>query len=216
MAETNQQGNPPSSFWTADHDFMNSQPEPLITPHPEVFCGGHGSSFLFGADRPPCAPCMPDDFNLRSSGPDVPTQRSQIHDDLWMEDYGGRGQVDFSGWTGRAGWVGGVVRRVNDEQTQRAQTNFGSPFKVDSKFRRSPILQQPAGRFLSTYPTVQRPDSHHASSGLSHALPWGRDQTSNLSSTGTTVSAHYGSRCWTGQERKRSSQVAGVCRAGES
>lgn len=205
------------------------QPEPLSNPHPELFCGDNNTSFLFGADGTLCDPhAMVQDgktdfrLDLGSSfgDPDVHVQRSWTSSDPWKEEYGGTGQVEFSGWRGRAGVAGGVVQRVNDEWTQSAQAKLDSPFKLDSMFRCSPILQQPANSCMSTYSTVQHPDSHHISSSLNpptEVMLWGRGHSSNLTGTGgtATASANYGSKCWIGQERKRSGEAEGVVGAGE-
>lgn len=230
ITETNQQTSPPSSLWTttADPEPMNSdpQPEPPINPHPELFCGDHNTSFLFGADRSFCEPDLMvqdgnTDFRLDLSSsfgsPDVYLQRSWTSSDPWKEE--DREGVKFSGWRGRAGAAGRVVARVNDEW---APTRLDSPFKLDSTFSYSPILQQPDNsqqttRYSTVHCDLQYPDSHHISYSPPEAMLWGRGQSSVdcLTNSGETVSVNYGSKCWTGQERKRRGEVAGLVGTGE-
>nr|XP_033475528.1 protein shortage in chiasmata 1 ortholog [Epinephelus lanceolatus] len=241
ITETHQQTSHPNSPWvTWDPEHLNSQPKLFISPHPELFRGDQNTSFLFGAD---CSFCEPDpdsmvqegntDFRLDLSSsfgsPEVHLQRSCS--DPWKEEDRGTGEVKFSGWGGRAGAAGRVVGRVNDEWTPRAtnkQTHsympgvlLNSPFKLDSTFSYSPILQQPTNSQMSTYATVysdlQHPDSHHVSHDLSahtEVMLWGQGQSSNNSLTNsgetTKVSAIYGSKCWIGQERKRRGEAAGL------
>ena len=161
------------------------------------------------------------DFRLDLSSsfrkPDVHREWSWTSSDPWKEEDRGRDEVKPSGWTGRAGAVGGVVERVKDGWTP---TKLNSPFKLDSTFCYSPILQQPADSHVSTYAIVQHPDSHHISYDLSppaEVTLWDRGQSSSygLTSGGTTVSANYGPKCWIGQERKRSGEAAGLVGAGE-
>ncbi|XP_070759887.1 protein shortage in chiasmata 1 ortholog [Enoplosus armatus] len=230
IAETNQ---PSPWTTTAAHKHMNSdsQPKPPINPHPDLFCSDHNTSFLFGANRSFCEP-DPDsmvqdgntDFRLDLSSsfgsPDVHVQKSWTSRDPWREEDRGREEVMFSGWRGRAGAVGRVVERVNDEWAQSAPTKLHSPFKLDCTFSYSPILQQqPANSQM--YSTVcsdlQHPDSHHVSYSLSppaEALLWGRGQSSNDCLTDSREmlpsSANYGSKCWIGQERKRRGEAAGL------
>ncbi|XP_031705240.1 protein shortage in chiasmata 1 ortholog [Anarrhichthys ocellatus] len=231
--------NPPNSPWTTTAD---PQQEAPIHPHPELFRSDPNTSFLFGADRSFSEPdpdsMVPEgntDFRLDLSSsfgsPDVPLQRSWTSSDPWREEDGGREEVTFSGWRRRAGAVGRVVGRANDEWTRRAPSNLGvdarggvqldGPFQLDSAFSSSHILQQPANSQTSTHSAVygdlQHPDVHHRISyGLSpptEVTLWGRGQNGNdclTSSRETTVSAKYGSRCWIGQERKRSGEAAGL------
>ncbi|XP_068577022.1 protein shortage in chiasmata 1 ortholog [Cebidichthys violaceus] len=231
--------NPPNSPWTTTTTVDPEQEAPIHT-HPELFRSDHDASFLFGADRSFSEP-DPDsmaqeenaDFRLDLSSsfgsPDVPLQRSWTSSDPWGEQDGGREEVTFSGWTRRAGAVGRVVRRASDEWTRGAPSNLGvdgvqldSPFKLDSTFSYSHILQQPADSQTSSHAAVygglQHPDVHHR---ISHRLSpptevalWGRGQSGDDCLTSSretpTVSASYGSRWWRGQERKRSGEAAGV------
>ncbi|XP_054467380.1 protein shortage in chiasmata 1 ortholog [Anoplopoma fimbria] len=245
ITETNQHTSPPNSPWTttAAPEYMNSdpQPEPPITPHPELFSSDHNTSFLFRADRsfsePDPDPMVQEgnaDFRLDLSSsfgsPDVPLQRSWTSSDPWREEDRGREEVTFSGWRRRAGAVGRVVGRVNDEWTPRAPTNLSadtrgvrmeSPFKLDSTFTYSHILQQPANSQISThsavYSDLQYPDINHISFSLSPPAEverWGRGQNSDeyltRSAEKTPISANYGSKCWIGQERKRRGEAAGL------
>ncbi|XP_075961127.1 protein shortage in chiasmata 1 ortholog [Anarhichas minor] len=230
-----------NSPWTTTAD---PQQEAPIHPHPELFRSDPNTSFLFGANRSfsepdpdSMAPEGNTDFRLDLSSsfgsPDVPLQRSWTSSDPWREEDGGREEVTFSGWRRRAGAVGRVVGRANDEWTRRAPSNLGvdtrggvqldSPFQLDSAFSSSHILQQPANSQTSTHSAVygdlQHPDVHHRISyGLSpptEVTLWGQGQngddclTSSRETT-ATVSANYGSRCWIGQERKRSGEAAGL------
>uniref|UniRef100_A0A8P4GRS3 Protein shortage in chiasmata 1 ortholog n=1 Tax=Dicentrarchus labrax TaxID=13489 RepID=A0A8P4GRS3_DICLA len=231
-SQTNQKNNPPNSPWTttADPKDMNPDPQPgrPIDPHPELFCSDHKSSFLFGADHSFCEPdSMVQDGNtdfrinlsFSSGSPDVHLQRSWTSSDPWKEEDRGRGE--FSDWRGRAGALGGVVERVKHEWTQRAPTKLDSPFKLDSTFSYSPIVQQPANSQTSTYSAAhsdpQRPHHNHISYSLSPptgVMLWGLGQSSNDCFTSTaetaTVSPNYGSKCWIGQERKRNGEAAGL------
>ncbi|XP_059192347.1 protein shortage in chiasmata 1 ortholog isoform X2 [Centropristis striata] len=243
VTETNQQTSPPNSPWipTAEPEYLDSDPQPElpISPHPELFCSDHDSSFLFGADRSFCE-LEPDtmvekgntDFTLdlssSFSSPDVHLQRSWTTTDWWKEE--DREEVKFPVWRPRAGAVGRVVGRINDEWRQKAPTNtntdtpgveLNSPFKLDSTFSYRPILQQPDNSQTSTYSTVysdlQHPDNQHISYSQSPSPEltlWSQGQSNNdcLSNSGetTSVSANFGSRCWIRQERKRSGEAAGV------
>ncbi|XP_032371378.1 protein shortage in chiasmata 1 ortholog isoform X1 [Etheostoma spectabile] len=243
ITETDQQSSPPNSSCTTtahpEHMNPDPQPEPPINPHPELFCSDHNTSFLFGADR---SFCQPDpgsvvqesntDFRLDLSSsfgsPDVHLQRSWNSRDPWQEEDRGREEVAFSGWRRRAGAVGRVVVRVNDEWAQKAPTNLyadtpgvhlDSPFKLDSAFSYSPVLQQPVNSQMSSYSTVytdlQHPENPHISYGPSpppKATPWSQNQSSLKclnNREATTFSTNYGSKCWIGQERKRRGEAAG-------
>ncbi|XP_078105996.1 protein shortage in chiasmata 1 ortholog [Sander vitreus] len=245
ITETNQQSSPPNSSWTTtahpEHMSPDPQPEPPINPHPELFCSDHNTSFLFGADRGFCEP-DPDsvaqegntDFRLDLSSsfgsPDVHLQSSWTSRDAWQEEDRGREEVAFSGWRRRAGAVGRVVGRVTDEWAQKAPTilnadtpgvHLDSPFKLDSAFSYSPVLQQPVNSQMSSYSTVytdsQRPDNPHISYGPSPPTPatlWSHSRSSfnclTNSREATAFSTNYGSKCWIGQERKRRGEAAGL------
>ncbi|KAM9360190.1 protein shortage in chiasmata 1 ortholog [Symphorus nematophorus] len=234
ITETNQLASLPNNTWTTTvgprHMTSDPQPEPPINPHPELFCHDHSTSFLFKADHSSCdLDLMLQDgstdlrLDLSSSfgSPDVPVQGSWTSSDLWKEDGRGTEEVKFSPWRGRAGAMGGIVERVNDEWTQRVPTKLDGPFKLDSTFSYSPILQQPANSHMSTHSTVysypQQTRSHRISFSLSpptEVMFQGRSQSSNDCHTNireaTTISAKYGSKCWIGQERKRSGEAAGL------
>ncbi|XP_040010710.1 protein shortage in chiasmata 1 ortholog isoform X2 [Xiphias gladius] len=218
-------------------------PQPPTNPQPEPFWSHHNTDFLFGAEGAEGSFCEQDpdstvqdgytDFRLDLScsfaSPDVYPQRSWTSGDPFREE-----EVKFSGWRSRAGAVGRVVRRVNNEWTLRPPPNLSgytndlyttddSPLTVDPPFRYSPVQQQlpdvNSQRF--TYSTVctdlQHMNGHHIPCGLSPPTGvtlWGRGQRSNdcLSDSGgmTTVSPKYGSKCWIGRERKRSGAAAGL------
>lgn len=163
------------------------------------------------------------DLSSSFGGPDGLLQRSWTHSDPLKEEDGGRGQVTFSGWRGRAGAVGGVVERVNDEWPQRAPAKLDGLFKMEPTFSYSPVLQQQANSHMSTvHRDLHHPDIHRISYSLSpptEVMPWGRGQSSKhyLTSTAetTAASATYGSKFWMGQERKRSGEAAGLVGTGE-
>lgn len=159
------------------------------------------------------------DLSSSFGGPDVPLQRSWTHTDPLKEEDRCRERVKLSGWIGRAGAVGEVVERVNNEWTQRAPAKLDSLFKLDPTFSYSPILQQQANGHMS--PAVHS-DLHcisYSPSPPTEVMLWGQGQSSNhcLTSTGetTALSAKYGSKFWMGQERKRSCEAAGLIGAGE-
>ncbi|XP_068994580.1 protein shortage in chiasmata 1 ortholog [Embiotoca jacksoni] len=221
ISESNQQTNPPNRprIHTGEREHTNSlQPEPL--------CSDHNFSFPFGAASAVGSSCEQEldskvldvnsDFRLDLScsfgSPDVDLQRSWTSNDPWRED------GKLPSWRGRAGAVGRVVGRVNDEWTRRAPSKdytsylhtADSPLKLDSTFSHSPVLQQPANGQIS-FSDPQHPRS--PPSPNTHIV-WGPGQSGNdwLSRSGSTtaVSANYGSRCRMGQERKRSGEAAGL------
>ncbi|XP_070820016.1 protein shortage in chiasmata 1 ortholog [Chaetodon trifascialis] len=218
ITETNQLTSPPNSPWTptAEPKHISSDPqlESSTNPHPELFCSDHNTSFMLGTDRSICDPdpMVQDgdtDFRLDLSssfgGPDVHLQSSWTHSDPWKGEDGGREQGKFSGWRDRAGAVGGVVERGNNEWTH-------TPAKLDSPLKLDPMFSH-----MSTCSTVH--SNLHRPDGLSPPTEvmrwgWGRGQSYNhcLSSSRETaaVSAQYGSKFWVGKERKRSSEAAGL------
>lgn len=163
------------------------------------------------------------DLSSSFRSPDVHLQRSWTSSDPWREGDRGREEVKLSGWRGRAGAAGAVVERVNDEW---APTKLRSPFRLDSTFSYGHVLPQPADSRASTYSTfhgdLQHPDGRRVSFRLSpptEVTLWGQGQSGNdcLASRRetTTLSANYGSKCWIGQERKRSGEAAGLAGTGE-
>uniref|UniRef100_UPI0037E8A9FC protein shortage in chiasmata 1 ortholog n=1 Tax=Semicossyphus pulcher TaxID=241346 RepID=UPI0037E8A9FC len=229
ITETNQQTSPTNNHWTTTvgpkHMTSDPLPETPINPHLDP----SDTSFLFGTDHSFCEP-DPDsnvqdettDFRLDLSSsfgsPEVHLQRVWAGRDPWREEERGGKEVEFSCWRTRAGAVGRVVERVNNEWTP---TKPESPFRLASTFSYSPVLQQPARSHLTTYSTVyngiQHPGSRCIPYGLSpspEVVMWGQGQSSDLyftnSAETTTVSANYGSKCWLGQERKRRGEAAGL------
>ncbi|XP_051807077.1 protein shortage in chiasmata 1 ortholog [Acanthochromis polyacanthus] len=222
--DTNQQRSQPISPWT--HNSSSEHMDPL---HPQQLPTDHHTSFLLetaSAEGSFCERAVQEDnsdFKLALScsfgSPDVSIQRSWTSGDPWREE----GQLP--GCRSRAGAVGRVVERVADEWRQWAPPNdcpsylhtADSPLKLTSTF--SPVLQQPASGHISTHPAVysdlQDPLHHHLSCSLSPSTDstWARGQSGNdcfFRSGGLTpVPAQYGSRCWIGQERKRSGEAAG-------
>ncbi|XP_056233081.1 protein shortage in chiasmata 1 ortholog isoform X2 [Seriola aureovittata] len=226
---------------TGTNQQTSPYPQPSTNPHPEPFCSDHSTSYLFRAEGGEGSFCEQDlgstvqdantdfRFDLSSSfgSPDVSLERSWTSGHPWKE------KVKFSGCTSRAGAVGRVVRRVNNEWTLSPPPNLDgytnylhtaddNPLKLDSTFRYSPVLQQLAdvSGQMSTYSTVcsdlQHPINHHITSNLSPPIEvtlWGQGHSSkdSLSYTGgITTSPKYGSKCWMGQERKRSGEAAGL------
>lgn len=196
--EQNIQTHPQHSFWTNNcapqlTDFQ-TEPEAVIIPHPELLCTDQSSRFLFGDDNT--------DFRLDPSsffgGPDLPLQGNWTSSDPWKEETRCRSgnSVKLSGWRGRAGILGGVVQRV--------QTKSESPVRLNSTFRRSPIVQQSLNRYMSVYSTVHLSDTQHICPSLSCPpdLP--------LCSPSSTASTNYGTKCCIGQERKRNGEAAGT------
>ncbi|XP_034548971.1 protein shortage in chiasmata 1 ortholog isoform X2 [Notolabrus celidotus] len=221
--EKKQHTRPPNSPWiTTRSEHITTEP-PAETPiNPQFELPRSNTSFSFGED---CSFCEPDsmvqdgntDFRLdlssSISSPDFHPMRSWTNRDPWREEDRGRKEVEFSSWRGRAGAVGKAVERISTEWTP---TKPDSPFKLDSMLTFSPFQQQPAAGHTTRNSTVcsdfQHPGSHCTLSDPSppaEVTMWGRDQSSNSRET-TTVSANYGSKCWLGQERKRSGEVAGL------
>lgn len=250
VTETNQQTSPWTTTVGSEH-VVSLHLQPSTSPQPDRLCGDHNTSFLFGAESTQGSFCVhsPDstvkggnfrlDLSCQScSSPDVFLQRSWASSQA--EENKGRDEVKFCGWRSRAGAVGRVVERLNDEWTLRAPTNLSdytkylhmtddSPLKLDSTFSYSPIPQQPANKVTSQMPTystvysgLQCADSHHISYSLSpptEVTLWGRGQSDNdylpISGGWTRASSNYGSRCWVGQERKRGEEAAGLVRTGK-
>lgn len=199
--EENIPSNPRHCFWTNGPgpvltDFQ-TEPEAVIIPHPELFCTDQSSRLLFGGDKA--------DFGLHPSsflgGSGDPLQRKWTSSDPWREEYRHRSgdSMKLSGWGGRAGVLGGVVQRV--------QAKSHSPFRLD--FSCSPVAQQSVNHHMSVCPTVHFSESQHTGSSLSPPpdfMLW--NPSRNLSSS--TASANYGTKCWVGQERKRSADAAGM------
>lgn len=198
--EENIPANPQHSFWTDGPgpvltDFQ-TEPEPVIIPHPELFCTDHSSRLLFGDDKTDFR------FDLSSFLGD-PLQRNWTSSDPWKEEYRRRSgdSMKLSGWGGRAGVLGGVVQRV------RAKSD--SPFRLDFAFSCSPVVEQSVNHYMSVCPAVRFSDSQHIGSSLSPPpdfMLW--NPSRNL--TSSTASTNYGTKCCIGQERKRSGDAAGM------
>lgn len=209
---TNQQSSPQTH--TGDYECMKS-------PHPDLLCSNQNTSFLFESPQESFYPTFEDgnsDFKLDLSdtfgSSDVCFQGSWTSNDPWRED----GKI--SGWRSIAGAVGRVVERSVDGWTHKTPLNdctislhpADNPLKLDSTFSYSTSLQQPASPQTSTYPTLYKdfnPPSQHVTSSLSTptGVLWGHD---HVGGEMASLSANYGSRYWTGQERKRSREAAGL------
>lgn len=195
--------NPRHSFWTDGlgpvlTDFQ-TEPEPVIIPHPKLLCTDQSSRLLFGDHKT--------DFRLDLSsfvgGSDDLLQRNWTSSDPWKEEYRRRSgnSMKLSGWGGRAGVLGGVVQRV--------QAKSDSPFRLDFAFSCSPVEQQSVNHYMSAYPPVHFSDSQHIGSSLGphpDFMLW--NPSRNL--TSSTASTNYGTKCCIGQERKRSGDAAGM------
>uniref|UniRef100_A0A668UJC5 Shortage in chiasmata 1 n=2 Tax=Oreochromis aureus TaxID=47969 RepID=A0A668UJC5_OREAU len=209
---TNQQSSPQTH--TGDYECMKS-------PHPDLLCSNQNTSLLFESPQESFYPTFEDgnsDFKLDLSdtfgSSDVCFQRSWTSNDPWRED----GKI--SGWRSIAGAVGRVVERSVNGWTHKTPLNdctislhpADNLLKLDSTFSYSTSLQQPASPQTSTYPTLYKdfnPPSQHVTSSLSTptGILWGHD---HVGGEMASLSANYGSRYWTGQERKRSREAAGL------
>ncbi|XP_053277060.1 protein shortage in chiasmata 1 ortholog [Pleuronectes platessa] len=233
---------------TTDPNHLESQAvvtetnqQPPTPPRPEAFCSQTTTSFLFGAESAETSfyerdpdPTVQDDstdftFDLSCSfgSPDVHLQSS------WT---GGKRRTEegtFSGLKSRAGAVGRVVRRVNDQWTLGPPSNHSgftnylhtaddSPLELDSTFRHSPQQPPDVSTQISAFSTIcgdfQHPNNLHITCSLSPptagVTSWGRGESNDsfVSSIGgmKATSPQYGSRCWIGRERKRSGEAAGL------
>ncbi|CAB1426361.1 unnamed protein product [Pleuronectes platessa] len=233
---------------TTDPNHLESQAvvtetnqQPPTPPRPEAFCSQTTTSFLFGAESAETSFCERDpdptvqddstdftfDLNCSFGSPDVHLQSS------WT---GGKRRTEegtFSGLKSRAGAVGRVVRRVNDQWTLGPPSNHSgftnylhtaddSPLELDSTFRHSPQQPPDVSTQISAFSTIcgdfQHPNNLHITCSLSPptagVTPWGRGESNDgfVSSIGgmKATSPQYGSRCWIGRERKRSGEAAGL------
>ncbi|XP_030593133.1 protein shortage in chiasmata 1 ortholog isoform X4 [Archocentrus centrarchus] len=204
--------------------------ESMKSPHPDLLCSNQNTTFLFGVTdaeesffkQDPTLQDGNSDFRLDLSdsvgSPDVYFQGSWTTSDPRKED------GKLSGWRSLPGVVGRVVERSVNEWTHRAPPNdytlslhpADTPFKLDSTFSSSPILQKPASTQMSTYPTLYNdlyPPSQHSLSPPTGVM-WGRGPIGStcFSKDGgmTSFSVNYSYRCWTGRERKRSAETAGL------
>lgn len=231
VTEKNQQTSPWSR--TDEHEHLVPLHLQLSTsPHPELLYSNHYTSCLFGAEDTEA------NYRLNLSCQSFSSQEVYLQKS-WAssqraEDKGSE-EVRLHGWRSRAGAVGRVVERTNEEWTLGAQTNKpsefplclhmtdNSPITLDPSFSSSPVPQQPANSQMSTsYHGLHPTDRHHISYSLSpptEATLWAQHQSSNdlfsSSSAPTSASSNYGSKCWTGRERKRSEEAAGLGKTGE-
>ncbi|XP_041643349.1 protein shortage in chiasmata 1 ortholog [Cheilinus undulatus] len=223
ITESNQQTRPPNSPWTTTSGpgQVNCDPLPRtpISPYLDFPC--RDNRFQFSVDGGFCELDSDlsrqngnSDFRLNLSSsfssPEVHLQERWRSRDPWREEDRGWMEVEFSGWRGRAGAVGKAVERANDKWTP---TKPGGLFNLSSVLEYSPAMQQPVAGHVATYSMVyhslQDPSSHCKLYPPAEATIWGQSSFAN-SGEMTTASANYGSRCWLGQERKRSSEVAGL------
>uniref|UniRef100_UPI003AB0A4C6 protein shortage in chiasmata 1 ortholog n=1 Tax=Centroberyx gerrardi TaxID=166262 RepID=UPI003AB0A4C6 len=221
------------------HTHSTLQPEPFGTDHSADFLSGAESvaGSFYEQDPGMTTQDGSADFQVDPSCSfDTHYQKSWTNGDPWKdEEEGERKEVKSASWSRRGRAVGRVTERGSDEWLQRAQRNrdayaerlhtaADNPFEMESAFSFGASLQQPAysddGQMFSytaAYSDLQLPDSCYTAYGLSSptgVVPWvgghsGSDSPS--SSTGTArISPNYGSKCWMGQERKRSGEVAGL------
>ncbi|XP_076007238.1 protein shortage in chiasmata 1 ortholog [Genypterus blacodes] len=151
------------------------------------------------------------------SSPDQHLQRRWASNDPWEEEKA-RERVKFPDWSSRAGAVGRVVERESNEWIQGAPTNCNtyakylhttsnSPFKLDSTLGYSCRVQEP--QEANAYSGLQLAGSSLTQDLLSSQGPADNDTASSSGGT-TRFSARYGTKCWLGQERKRSGEVASL------
>ncbi|KAM7415771.1 hypothetical protein PAMA_018030 [Pampus argenteus] len=181
ITETRHHTSPPSSPWIAPADPDPLNLEPPISPDPEPLFSSDNTSFLFGA---------------KSADPELTEQTGYKEFRLDLSCSFGSPNLQKS-WTSsdlwteddrsrrsRAGAAGRVVERVDDEWTHQAPTNLNGCLYYDTISNLSP----PAEVTL-----------------------WGRGQRirGDPSSLGRTakISTNYGTKCWTGHERKRSGEA---------
>lgn len=212
-ADTDQHYCPPSSPWTPTPD---PHPQHLINLGSEPFSSDYDNSFLFGAERTksdydPSAQENNSDFRLglgcSFDSPDISLQMSCTSRDPWNDDGRTREEVGFSGWTSKAGAAGRIIGRVKDEWIHRSptylHTSHDSPLKLNSTFSHSPILQQPVTRQISSFSAVD-----------SDPTLWGQSTRYSHAHFRGGTSTNYGSKCWIGQEKKRSGEAAGLTGTG--
>ncbi|XP_060927905.1 protein shortage in chiasmata 1 ortholog [Limanda limanda] len=233
---------------TTDPNLLESQAvvtetnqQPPTPPGPEAFCSQTTTSFLFGAESAETSFCERDpDPTVQDESTDFTFDLScsfgstDVHlESSWTGRERRREEGTFSGLKSRAGAVGRVVRRVNDQWTRGPPPNHSgftnylhtaddSPLKLDSTFRYSPQQPPDVSTQISAYSTVcsdfQHPNNLHNTCSLSPptagVTPWGRGESNDdyVSSIGgmTATSPQYGSRCLIGRERKRSGEAAGL------
>ncbi|XP_054630327.1 protein shortage in chiasmata 1 ortholog isoform X2 [Dunckerocampus dactyliophorus] len=185
--ESSQRTSPPESPWSTTADPL--PPREFASRDPESFPGDPNLSFLFGSAKM--------SFSSQEDGADFrcdPTWPACSPDvSVWMTGGDAWNELDrtsreaiLSERRGRAGAVCRVVGRGNNEWSRPAlDASLDSPLSWSGAFSRA------NGR-LSPPSEVQL--WHHGVHG---------------SHVGGRVS-HYGSRCWMGQERKRSEEAAGL------
>lgn len=226
LAETNQHNSSTDTPWT------QTKSESLNFPHPELLCSDHNASFPFGAENAEGSFAERDPVSIVQSGssdfkfdltcffnsPDIHLQKSWTSSDPWGQE------GKLTGWSSKAAAMGRVVERMTNDWTRRSPPddytsylhNTNSPLTLDSTFMYSsvsrPVLQQPNSSPTFTQSLVnsdsQHPLSLHDTSGPPTWSQCGYDISSSSA-------ANYGSRCWKGQERKRSGEPAGLMGSGE-
>uniref|UniRef100_A0A1A8MBW4 A kinase (PRKA) anchor protein (Gravin) 12b n=2 Tax=Nothobranchius pienaari TaxID=704102 RepID=A0A1A8MBW4_9TELE len=183
----------------------------INSPHLELTCSDHNASFLESFnERDP----DPSGFRLDSScsfcSPVADLQRDR--DLLWNEEE----KVPF--WSHTAEAAGSVVMTLRASQNDCTSPLHAakSPFQPDPAFSCSPILQQ-----VSPHSTIYS-DLHHSQSDSIFCNPpsdvlWGQSGNNCLfrSREMTASSPSFSYKCWRGQERKRSTDVAGLRGSGE-
>uniref|UniRef100_A0A1A8BB94 A kinase (PRKA) anchor protein (Gravin) 12b n=1 Tax=Nothobranchius kadleci TaxID=1051664 RepID=A0A1A8BB94_NOTKA len=184
------------------------------SPHLERTCSGHSASFLESFnERDPDPSGFRLDSSCSSCSPVADLQRDR---DLWNEEE----KVPF--WSRTAEAAGSVVMTLRASQNDCTSPlhTANSPFQPDPAFSCSPILQQPASSQVSPHSTIYS-HLHHSQSDNIFCNPpsdvlWGQSGSCLFRSREMTASSpSFSYKCWRGQERKRSSDVAGLRGSGE-
>lgn len=149
------------------------------------------------------------DLNRSDGSPNTDLRSSWSRNDVWREE------EKLPAWSHRA--AGRVVGRVTDGWTPRVSLNEfasylhtgDSPLTLSSTFSCSPLLHNSDHGRMSPH---QLPVNDHLTFRLSPPpdVPWGLTEGLSCSRGAAAASASYGSRSWTGLERKRSCEAAGL------
>ncbi|XP_032434928.1 protein shortage in chiasmata 1 ortholog [Xiphophorus hellerii] len=186
--ETNQQPFRTAQTFGTESEFMN-----LLHPEPN-------SSFL-------CEAMNPEDL-FPNQNPESSNFKLDLNDSFGspVKDWTGpdpwKEEERLPVWRGRAGAAGRIVERVGDLWTPRDSPDFSylqtsnSPVLLDSRFSSS----------HTSYSDLQHPHSAHFIFSQSPPTAAVLDQSyHSLTSSG---SSSFGSKFWSGQERKRSGDAA--------
>ncbi|XP_054895211.1 protein shortage in chiasmata 1 ortholog isoform X2 [Poeciliopsis prolifica] len=188
--ETNQQ-----PFRTAQTFGAESKFNDLLHPEPQssFLCGAMNPEDLFPNQNPDSS-----NFKLDLNGSFGSPIKDWTGPDPWKEE------ERLPAWRGRAGAAGRIVERVGDLWAPRDAPDISylqtsnSPVLLDSQFSSS----------HTSYSDLQHPHSAHFIVSQSPPMAAILDQSyHSLTSSG---SCSFGSKFWSGQERKRSGDAAGL------